>query len=1226
MFCQSGPRSYVGASLFHEADWSREVPWCALVQTTLLGLAITLILALLAALVGPFFIDWTQYRPAFEVQASRLLGLPVRVRGPIDVRLLPSPSLLLNRIEIGSDATQQPLRARGLGIELALGSLIRGQVRATELKLVGPDVAVSIGKDGRLATPSLAVGVNLNDVSVARLGVEDARLALTDVASGRRTIVDKLWFNGEVRSLGAGALRGEGAFVLDGRLFGYRISSSRSDGSDTRIKLSLEPSDLAVLVENEGLLSFPEGVPRFEGSLTLTRPVGVALASGQTAMAEPWRITSRVIATPASVLFEHLEFQYGPEERAIKATGTAEMTFGEQPHVEAVISARQIDADRAMAAQDQPRRNPVSAVKALAAATSALSRWPMPVKIGFGVDGVTLGGSNLQSLRGDIALDAGGATFTGVEFRAPGFTQIQVSGKVSAGRTSFSGPVDVSSVDPRAFVAWLEGKPEAPAGVASPLRGRGDIVIDDHGIAVERLALEIDRKPVNGRLAYMHAAGGRNARLEAELRAADADIDAMTALAGAIFKDTKLELPRDVALALDLERARFAGLDAQSIYVKAAFSERGLNIERLSIGDFGGMKVDAKGVIDTASASPQGSVRVNLDARDLSGLSVLTAKFAPQAVDLVRGFSEQAGATSLSAMLNVKAGPDGRQSEATFDLSGSLGPVRVNLTGAATGTIAEAAAADVRLEGVMESDNTAALLRMLALDRVVASDAGSGKLTLLASGPLGGDMQFESRITSGVLNARAHGRLKPFSDQRLSGDFDLTISEGDAGALLQLAKSVPLTLSTRAILSGPSLTLEQASARIAGVPLRGRLALTFGQTVDIDGRVEVDAFDAAALFAVAAGLPASDELLSGEPFTRGLYRQAKGRVIFAASKANLTDALWLRDVKGVLRLAASELGFEIEDAEISGGRLSAAVSMRQVSDVTTAKARIALKNADGGILRSFAPAGHLDGKVNLAAELDGSGRSPKALIGSLSGAGTLTLIDARVPGLDPNAFTVAMRAVDQGLPLDGERIRGVVQPALDAGVLSLHVAEAPFTVSGGQLRFGTLMAEAASADVTMSGVLDLAGGTLDSRLALTDAKVTTSAGRPQISMQIKGPVGAPARTVDVAALTGWLALRAVEQQSKKLEAIERGGAPVTSSVAPPSIVSPPVVMPERPPVLPRTRPSAEIRMPSAPMAAPLPPPIDIRPAPGFAPAPSEHRPHSRPVPRNPAAIPRDSTF
>jgi uncharacterized protein involved in outer membrane biogenesis len=52
-------------------------------QTTLLGLAIALILALLAALVGPYFVDWNQFRPQFEAEASRIIGAPVRVGGKL---------------------------------------------------------------------------------------------------------------------------------------------------------------------------------------------------------------------------------------------------------------------------------------------------------------------------------------------------------------------------------------------------------------------------------------------------------------------------------------------------------------------------------------------------------------------------------------------------------------------------------------------------------------------------------------------------------------------------------------------------------------------------------------------------------------------------------------------------------------------------------------------------------------------------------------------------------------------------------------------------------------------------------------------------------------------------------------------------------------------------------------------------------------------------------------
>src|SRR5260370_42207862 len=85
-------------------------------QTTLLGLAIAIIVALLAALVGPLLIDWGSHRALFEAQASRLVGLNVRVTGNIEARLLPSPRLTLHGIEIGSGNADN-IRAPSLGIE-----------------------------------------------------------------------------------------------------------------------------------------------------------------------------------------------------------------------------------------------------------------------------------------------------------------------------------------------------------------------------------------------------------------------------------------------------------------------------------------------------------------------------------------------------------------------------------------------------------------------------------------------------------------------------------------------------------------------------------------------------------------------------------------------------------------------------------------------------------------------------------------------------------------------------------------------------------------------------------------------------------------------------------------------------------------------------------------------------------------------------------------------------
>src|SRR5262249_13421776 len=74
--------------------------------------------------------------------------------------------------------------------------------------------------------------------------------------------------------------------------------------------------------------------------------------------------------------------------------------------------------------------------------------------------------------------------------------------------------------------------------------------------------------------------------------------------------------------------------------------------------------------------------------------------------------------------------------------------------------------------------------------------------------------------------------------------------------------------------------------------------------------------------------------------------------------------------------------------------------------------------------------------------------------------------------------------------------------------------------------------------------------------------------RPEIGIALKGPIDTPKRTIDVAALASWLALRAVEQQSKKLDVLE-GRAPVPPST--PAAVNPPASAAKPKPTAPAAR-------------------------------------------------------
>ena len=240
-------------------------------QTTLLGISVAIILALVAALVGPHFVDWTQHRAYFEAEASKLAGQPVRIGGAIDLRLLPTPALTLGQIEIGA-AAQPQVRARELHVELALGALVRGEVRASELRIAGPDVSLGVGPNGKLDWRTTKLGFEPDRFQVEKVEIEDGRLSLSDGASGTQAALQGFWFKGEVRSL-LGPAKGEGGFISSGERYSYRASASRlSDDGAVRVRLGIEPADHPLAVETEGAVRLEDGAPRFEGALTLSRP------------------------------------------------------------------------------------------------------------------------------------------------------------------------------------------------------------------------------------------------------------------------------------------------------------------------------------------------------------------------------------------------------------------------------------------------------------------------------------------------------------------------------------------------------------------------------------------------------------------------------------------------------------------------------------------------------------------------------------------------------------------------------------------------------------------------------------------------------------------------------------------------------------------------------------------------------------------------------------------
>ena len=132
-----------------------------------------------------------------------------------------------------------------------------------------------------------------------------------------------------------------------------------------RVRLGVEPADRPLTFETEGTLTFEKDSPKFEGTASLARPAGVVLDSGKTVASEPWRICGPRARRHRQRAVRAGRSAYGPDERRIRLGGTAEFKFGARPRFDGVLSARQVDLDRALAAAGAASRSaPAAAMRA----------------------------------------------------------------------------------------------------------------------------------------------------------------------------------------------------------------------------------------------------------------------------------------------------------------------------------------------------------------------------------------------------------------------------------------------------------------------------------------------------------------------------------------------------------------------------------------------------------------------------------------------------------------------------------------------------------------------------------------------------------------------------------------------------------------------------------------------------------------------------------------------
>ncbi len=258
----------------------------------------------------------------------------------------------------------------------------------------------------------------------------------------------------------------------------------------------------------------------------------------------------------------------------------------------------------------------------------------------------------------------------------------------------------------------------------------------------------------------------------------------------------------------------------------------------------------------------------------------------------------------------------------------------------------------------------------------------------------------------------------------------------------------------------------------------------------------------------------------------------------------------MRPVSGTVKSDGQSLTYDSIKGKIGGGDATATIDARPGADGHRRECAHSAqwRRWSGVALSGLAMP---PGRVSLQATLMTQGRSASALTSALSGNGTVTLESAGIAGLDSRAFDAATRASDGGEATDDTHLRQIVDPILSSGVLPLRSAQIPFTIRDGRLRVEATTLDTQGARTIISGGYDIPADQADIRASIAPNSAGFGTGHPEIQLFAAGTPDKLDRSIDVSALSSWLAVRTIDRETRRLDAIERG---------------------ERPPVLPASTP------------------------------------------------------
>ena len=313
---------------------------------------IALVLAVAAAFIAPYVIDWGSYRMAIESYGSKVTGRQVSVKGDISARLFPWPKLSIRDVKVANPAgTFVPdfITAEEVDVRMTLAGLLGGEIRVESIAIVRPVVSFE-RLDTGLGTWHLKSSAGPDDmryidrIRLDQITVSDGVVHLIDNRrAGRATItgvnatLSAQNIAGPWRMRGTAAYRerpveiavNTGAWSPEAPFkFGFRIASAEGSGLVYQFDGANDGNHVTGNIKVHPSAS-SDGRSDSEGQL------------------RPLVMTAKVTSDFDTVALDKIEIapREGSGESANLLTGSAEVKLGASVALKADLKATRFDLD-----------------------------------------------------------------------------------------------------------------------------------------------------------------------------------------------------------------------------------------------------------------------------------------------------------------------------------------------------------------------------------------------------------------------------------------------------------------------------------------------------------------------------------------------------------------------------------------------------------------------------------------------------------------------------------------------------------------------------------------------------------------------------------------------------------------------------------------------------------------------------------------------------------------